>query len=108
MLLYPLLWLLVGHEFAQNAWHLQGGWLCSVTFTFLSLCLSLQLPLSQGSPAKERPITPITPRTSKKMFMDALLAPDMLTQEQLYDRDKAAELFTPGHADIGITVGICM
>ena len=67
---------------------------------------SSQLPISQGSPAKERPITPITPRTSKKMFMDALLAPDTLTQEQLYDRDKAADLFTSGHADISITVGI--
>lgn len=53
-------------------------------------------------------MTPITPRTSKKMFMDALLAPATLTQEPLYDRDKAADIFTPGHADISITVGIYM
>ena len=39
--------------------------------------------------------------------MDALLAPATLTQEPLYDRDKAADIFTPGHADISITVGIC-
>ena len=53
-------------------------------------------------------MTPITPRTSKKMFMDALLAPATLTQEPLYDRDKAADIFAPGHADISITVGIYM
>ena len=52
-------------------------------------------------------MTPITPRSSKKMFMDALLAPATLTQEPLYDRDKAADIFAPGHVDISITVGIC-
>ena len=41
------------------------------------------------------------------MFMDALLAPPTLTQEQLYDRDKAADIFIPGHTDISITVGTC-
>jgi hypothetical protein len=103
--------LLSSPQFGQNS-------IAPISPPSLSLSLSLslspspslfpQLPISQGSPAKERPITPITPRTSKKMFMDALLAPDTLTQEQLYDRDKAAELFTSGHADIGITVGIYM
>ena len=36
--------------------------------------------------------------------METLLTPSHSTQEEIYDREKALELFVPGHTDIGITV----
>ena len=52
----------------------------------------------------DRPKTPITPGNSKMAFMETLLAPPALQQDQLYSKEKASELFMKGHTDIGVTV----
>jgi hypothetical protein len=52
----------------------------------------------------DRPKTPLTPGNSKKAFMESLLAPPTLQQDQLYSKEKASELFMKGHSDIGVTV----
>ena len=62
-----------------------------------------QLP--HGSPAKERPKTPLTPQT-KKAFMESLLTPASSLQDELYDKEKVSELFVWGHDEINITVSI--
>ena len=85
-------------------------------FLSLSLSLSLSLQLPADSPShphpshhhersKDRPKTPLTPGGSKKkVFMESMLAPPTLSQDQFYSKEKASELFVKGHSDIGVTV----
>ena len=61
-----------------------------------------QLPIADG--IIDRPKTPLTPKSSKKAFMETLLTPAHSTQEEIFDKEKVAELFMPGHTHIGITV----
>lgn len=53
----------------------------------------------------DRPKTPATPGGSKKAFMDNLLAPDTLSNDPFYSKERALELFVKGHEDIRVTVG---
>lgn len=50
------------------------------------------------------PLTPLTPGSSKKAFMETLLAPPTMSQDHSYIKDRAVELFMKGHEDIGVTV----
>ena len=63
-----------------------------------------QLPIPEG--IIERPHPPLTPKSSKKAFMETLLTPAHSTQEEIFDKEKVAELFMPGHTHIGITVSL--
>ncbi len=64
----------------------------------------LQLSSSaEGSPVKER-MPPLTPGSSKKAFMETLLTPSTNVQDQLYDREKASDIFVQGHSEISISV----
>ena len=64
-----------------------------------------QLPVVQ-EPTDSTPIppTPLTPRSSKKAFMETLLAPEPSTLDEIYDTERAAELFVPGYVDVAIAV----
>lgn len=67
------------------------------------------MPLESPSHSDEKdrpitPLTPLTPGTSKKAYMEPLLAPPTLSQDPQYSKEKASELFVKGHSDIGVTV----
>ena len=47
---------------------------------------------------------PLTPQSSKKEFMQTLLMPTPVTIDNIYDPQKAAELFVRDHTDIRISV----
>ena len=65
----------------------------------------MQLAASPGeSPVREKLKPPLTPGSSKKAFMETLLTPSTNVQDQLYDRDKASDIFVQGHSDISISV----
>ncbi len=67
----------------------------------------LQLPTcnsAEGSPVKDRMPPPLTPGSSKKAFMETLLTPSTNVQDQLYDGEKASDIFVQGHSEISISV----
>ncbi len=69
--------------------------------------LSIQLPGSAASsPVREKIVPPLTPGSSKKAFMETLLTPSTNIQEQLYDKEKASDLFVQGHSEITISVSL--
>ena len=73
-------------------------------------CFTMQLPVStDNSPVREREKivkTPLTPGSSKKAFMETLLTPSTNVQDQIYDKDKASDIFVQGHSDISISVSL--
>ena len=78
---------------------------CTWLYHWNSLAMKALLPLE--SPP-DQPKTPLTPRTSKKAFMETLLTPAYSTQEEIYDAEKAMELFIPLHTEIKITVRVLL
>lgn len=47
---------------------------------------------------------PLTPKSSKKVFMETLLTPTHSTVEHIYDAKKAQEIFVADHSEVHITV----
>ena len=50
------------------------------------------------------PPTPLTPHSKKKAFMDTMLAPEPSTLDEIYDEERAREIFVPGHNAVTIDV----
>ncbi|XP_003384967.1 PREDICTED: uncharacterized protein LOC100640359 [Amphimedon queenslandica] len=50
-------------------------------------------------------LTPLTPKSSKKIFMETLLMPTPNTIDSIFDEEKALELFASDHKDIKISAG---
>lgn len=69
--------------------------------TFLE---KLMAPLTPVTDKKSFLETPLTPGISKKAFMETLLTPSIVTQDQVYDKEKSAELYVQGHSNISIAV----
>jgi hypothetical protein len=59
-----------------------------------------------SSPIPPTPIppTPLTPRSTKKAFMETLLAPELSTLDEVYDEERAKEVFIPGYSEVSIKV----
>lgn len=51
---------------------------------------------------------PLTPQSSKKIFMETLLMPTPNTIDSVFDEEKALELFASNHKDIQISVSDCV
>ena len=49
-------------------------------------------------------VTPLTPQTNKKVFIETLLMPTPSTIDRVFDEEKAIELFAANHNDIQISV----
>ena len=50
--------------------------------------------------------SPLTPTSSKKVFMETLLTPTHNTAEHIYDPKKANELFVADHSEVHIAVSL--
>lgn len=71
------------------------------------LLCPLQLPAVQ-EPVEvptSPPAAPLTPRSTKKAFMETMLAPEPSTLDDIYDEERAREVFVPGHNVVSIEVG---
>ena len=49
--------------------------------------------------------TPLTPRSTKKAFMETMLAPEPSALDEIYDEERAIEMFVPGYTEVAIMVG---
>ena len=77
---------------------------CSLSLS-LSLSLSPQLPaIQEPADISPSPPAPLTPHSTKKAFMETMLAPEPSTLDDIYDEERARELFVPSHNVVSIEV----
>ena len=62
----------------------------------------LQLPMVQD--VVDAGPSPLTPRSTKKAFMETLLAPQPSALDEIYDEERAREVFVAGHNEVAIEV----
>ena len=67
---------------------------------------SSQLPaVQEPMEIPTSPPAPLTPHSTKKAFMETMLAPEPTTLDEIYDDERAREVFVTGHHVVSIEVG---